>query len=423
MSPRIAGIIVNMVPYHHARWEAIARCWEAEVHLVELTSRDDFKVLEFSQSSTYHRHALLDDSEDKNIPTSQLIRRMAAKLDQIQPEVICVSGWGLTVSLAAMRWASLNRIPIVMLSESNEFDEVRSVLKEWVKRRLLGLSSAGLAGGSPQADYLVKLGLPRESVFVGYDVVDNDFFGNRVKEIKDLEIRFQKSGDFDYTKRYFFACARFGKKKNMPGLIRAFSKYRKMALMKSGLEILDSDFNSQVSSFASSPCDLVIAGEGEERLGIEEAIRVNHLERFVHLVGAKSFSELPAYYALSVAFIHASTTEQWGLVVNEAMASGAPVLVSNRCGCARDLVRDGENGYTFDPQNEEELSELMVKISHDENERLRMGGKSREIIANWGPQRFVSGLTCAIHTALRQKNRRHNFLGKLVLNLMLSHRN
>lgn len=415
MSPRIAGIIVNMVPYHHARWEAMARYWEAEVHLVELTSRDDFKVLEFFQSSTYHRHALLDGSEDKNIPASELIRRMAAKLDQIQPEVICVSGWGLAVSLAAMRWASLNRVPIVMLSESNEFDEVRSVLKEWVKRRLLGLSSAGLAGGSPQADYLVKLGLPRESVFVGYDVVDNDFFGNRVKEMKDSEIRIQKSEDFEYTKRYFFACARFGKKKNIPGLIRAFSKYRKMALMKSGSEIRD-------SGFASSPCDLVIAGEGEERPAIEEAIRVNHMERFVHLVGAKSFLELPAYYALSVAFIHASTTEQWGLVVNEAMASGAPVLVSNRCGCARDLVRDGENGYTFDPQSEEELSELMVKISRSENERLKMGDKSREIIANWGPQRFASGLTCAIDTALSQKNRGHNFLGKLVLNLVLSHR-
>jgi glycosyltransferase involved in cell wall biosynthesis len=47
--------------------------------------------------------------------------------------------------------------------------------------------------------------------------------------------------------------------------------------------------------------------------------------------------------------VHASTTEQWGLVVNEAMAAGLPVLVSDRCGCAPDLVEVGVNGFTFDP--------------------------------------------------------------------------
>jgi 1,2-diacylglycerol 3-alpha-glucosyltransferase len=58
---------------------------------------------------------------------------------------------------------------------------------------------------------------------------------------------------------------------------------------------------------------------------------------------------------LASAFIQASTTEQWGLVVNEAMASGLPVLVSERCGCAPDLVKNGVNGYTFDPYDIKEI--------------------------------------------------------------------
>ena len=100
-----------------------------------------------------------------------------------------------------------------------------------------------------------------------------------------------------------------------------------------------------------------------KRAEVEEAISRLSVEGSVHLVGAQSYGDVPAYYALAGAFVHASTTEQWGLVVNEAMASGLPVLVSNRCGCAPDLVQEGVNGFTFDPCNVEELAQLMLKIS------------------------------------------------------------
>ncbi|MEI6323512.1 MAG: glycosyltransferase family 4 protein [bacterium] len=423
MTRRIAGVIVNTVPYHHARWEAMARSCSTEVHLVEMTSRDEFKVLEFSESSTYLRHTLLNAREDKKMPPCELVRRMSAELDEIKPNVICVSGWGLRVSLAAMRWALLNRVPIVMLSESNEFDEVRSTIKEWMKSRLVGLCSAGLVGGTPQADYLVKLGLPRTSVFVGYDVVDNDFFGVRVNELKESGVRSQKSGG-GCSKQYFFACARFGKKKNIPGLIRAYALYRK--LTKHSSESSASAFSlglpGRCSASVTEPSDfdLVIAGEGEQRTEIERVISECGVKDHVQLVGAKGYQELPAYYAGAAVFIHASTTEQWGLVVNEAMASGLPVLVSNRCGCAGDLVREGENGFTFDPYNEEQLADLMVRIASDEVARCQMGARSREIIAEWGPDRFASGMNAAVTVALAADNKKAGFIDRSVLNFVLS---
>ena len=136
--------------------------------------------------------------------------------------------------------------------------------------------------------------------------------------------------------------------------------------------------------------------------------------------GFKQYEELPSYYAAAGAFIHASTTEQWGLVVNEAMASGLPVLVSNRCGCASDLVQDGVNGWTFDPTDEEQLAELMLKISSDEALRSEMGRKSQEIIANWGPERFASGIADAVQKALVAPRPRHGLINRLVLGLMTS---
>ena len=398
---KVAGVIVNLVPYHHARWERFALHHVDETNLISVTDKDPFSVLEFSGRAAYKLSILFPKTDKDKISFKQIRKAIIKHFESFPPSVICVSGWGLPVSLAAIYWASNNGVPIVMLSESNQFDEARSTIKEWIKRRLVGLCSAGLAGGSPQAEYLVKLGLPIERVFVGYDVVDNRYFAERSEELG------ARSLDLGETKRPFFlACARFGKKKNLPGLIRAYSRYREKTL------------HSTLDCRPSTLFDLVIAGDGEGRAEIERTIRECGNSDYVHLVGAKGYTELPSYYAQAGAFIHASTTEQWGLVVNEAMASGLPVLVSNRCGCAADLVKEGENGWTFDPTNEEQMADLLLRISNDEETRVRMGARSREIIAEWGPERFASGVKAAVDAALAAPKKKVGLLDRLILNLL-----
>ena len=68
------------------------------------------------------------------------------------------------------------------------------------------------------------------------------------------------------------------------------------------------------------------------------------------------------YFAHASCFVHASIQEQWGLVVNEAMAAGLPVMVSNRCGCFDELVVEGKTGFGFDPSKVSELANLMLKV-------------------------------------------------------------
>jgi hypothetical protein len=119
--------------------------------------------------------------------------------------------------------------------------------------------------------------------------------------------------------------------------------------------------------------------------------------------GFKQYPELPFYYGLASAFVHASTTEQWGLVVNEAMASGLPVLVSKRCGCAADLVEEGVNGFTFDPVNVEELAGLMLRLSTMSDARMSgFGIASRELARKWGAPAFARGLEQAVSAALER---------------------
>jgi len=133
------------------------------------------------------------------------------------------------------------------------------------------------------------------------------------------------------------------------------------------------------------------------------------------LPGFKQYHELPEYYARAGAFVHASTTEQWGLVVNEAMASGLPVIVSNRCGCAADLVQEGVNGFTFDPTNVAQLADLMLTISNFTFPISNFSAASRGIIKNWGPDRFASGLQQAAEAALAAGPVKPNLVQRLIL--------
>jgi glycosyltransferase involved in cell wall biosynthesis len=138
------------------------------------------------------------------------------------------------------------------------------------------------------------------------------------------------------------------------------------------------------------------------------------------LPGFKQYPELPEYYGLAGAFILASTVEEtWGLVVNEAMASGLPVLVSERCGCASDLVANGRNGFTFDPFNVSQLAHLMSRIADPQTDRSAMGAASREIIADWSPEVWARNLQLASQAALGAPRPKYGVLDRLLLKLLI----
>src|SRR5205814_10173918 len=179
---------------------------------------------------------------------------------------------------------------------------------------------------------------------------------------------------------YSLASARFIKKKNLPTLIRAYAEYRQM----------EEDGDKGQRTTDNRPWDLVLVGDGPLKTDLCRLVSDLRLHAHVHLPGFKPYDELPVYYGLAKAFVHASTTEQWGLVVNEAVASELPVIVSNRCGCVPELVQD--NGFTFDPANESELAERLLQMaSLSADERRRLGEASYRIAANFAPDRFGEG--------------------------------
>jgi 1,2-diacylglycerol 3-alpha-glucosyltransferase len=93
--------------------------------------------------------------------------------------------------------------------------------------------------------------------------------------------------------------------------------------------------------------------------------------------------------------------EQWGLVVNEACAAGLPIVCSNTVGACDSLVKEGQNGFIFNPQSTEEMSQALLKIhSIDKCDRTAMGQCSQRLVAQHSPEQFAEGLLKAIRLSL-----------------------
>jgi glycosyltransferase involved in cell wall biosynthesis len=260
------------------------------------------------------------------------------------------------------------------MSETKRDDSRRVWWRELVKRHILRDAAAALVGGREQADYLVKLGLARERIFIGYDVVDNDYFRDGAAKARRDAVALRKQ--YELPKNYFFVCTRLLPRKNVDGLLEAYAAYRRLS---------------------HDPWHLVIAGSGAE----EEALR--KLERRLGVEGVKwagfvQYEELPIYYGLASAFIHPAKSEPWGLVVNEAAASGLPLLVASSVGARYELLANEQNGLVFDPRSIDELSQALLRLSTmPESEREAMGRRSEAIVGEWGPPRFAKELLAAAH--------------------------
>lgn len=106
---------------------------------------------------------------------------------------------------------------------------------------------------------------------------------------------------------------------------------------------------------------LVFVGEGELRKEMESFIAVHQLDN-VFLTGFVNQSVIPRYYAICDVFVVSSYSETWGLAVNEAMNFEKPIITTNTCGCAPDLVKEGTNGYTYPMGDTDALAENINKV-------------------------------------------------------------
>ncbi|MBC6994160.1 glycosyltransferase family 4 protein [Neolewinella lacunae] len=320
-----------------------------------------------------HRYPfeLLFDSSFETTTVWERIKKYRYWIKQFKPDIIILPGyidkavWILTAMLI------FNKIKFIQSSDSTYFDHKRFWLKEQIKYLLLCRAELVFCYGSSQKTYLRSLGIPDRKIWVRVQATNNDRILEKYYEYKAAEEASEKGSAIK-----FLFVGRFSSEKNVSTLIQAF-------------KLLPN--NTQLS----------LVGEGPEKAGLVELVKKLGLSGRVVFQGSTDWVGVVKFYYYSHVLVLPSLSEIWGLVVNEAMLCHLPVIVSSRCGASGDLVVDGVNGFSFDPENVQELAEKMYYFVDHPEEIERMGSNSAEIISDFTPQKAAGQMTQGIMKVLR----------------------
>jgi len=302
--------------------------------------------------------------------------RLAASLKEFAPDAIVCGGYNYAAYWSAQIWARRQRVRFVLWSESNARD-LRGQRKavEFLKARFMKRCDGFVVPGKAAFEYLRLLGAAAESIVNAPNAVDSAFFATRAEAVKSKPVAFREK--FGLPRRFLLLAGRLVPEKGVFDLLEAYAK-------------LDSEVRSEVG--------LVFAGDGVSREELmQRAKRIS--PGTVCFPGFAQREELAGLYALAEALVLPTHSDTWGLVVNEAMACGLPIIVSSVAGCSGDLVEDGWNGYVVPPRDSEKLSAAMDSVLRQPDLRQQMSACSLERIRDYSPEACADGLAAAAISA------------------------
>lgn len=297
-----------------------------------------------------------------------------------RPDYLICYGYTLAPQMTALLWAMATRTPFALIGDANYYIDVTAGAKRLIKTAWLRLlarrSSALVAIGSANRMFWESYDADADKIFEARFAVDNDFFATEREKRKEDAARLrERLGLMDET--VFLFVGRLARRKNVDLIIRA-------------AQVLNDD---RVA--------VVIAGSGEEREALEKLAGGNPKIIFA---GNAAPADLPLYYALSDALVLPASQEPWGLVINEAMASGLAVIAHRSCGAAVDLVA-ADNGFALETFSVEELSGAMGLIAADRARLSSMKSRSLEKIRDQSIGSAAAGIIRAVESSAKQNIR------------------
>jgi glycosyltransferase involved in cell wall biosynthesis len=169
--------------------------------------------------------------------------------------------------------------------------------------------------------------------------------------------------------------------------VHRFTYVGRLSIEKGLYDLLEA-FAKVYSKASNVRLDLV--GAGPQRAELMGRVSELKLEHVVSFLGAKNISEIAELFIASTASVLPSHSEPWGLVVNESLSYGCPVVVSSVCGCVPDLVVDGVTGYSFEVGDIEALSRAMLSAIEIAADRVAVARQCLAVISEYTPNRAAS---------------------------------
>lgn len=291
-------------------------------------------------------------------------------------DALWVHGHNYATCMMAMVAAKVMGIPILMRCETHLLKQT-SRLKSLIRRPVMSLfyrnCAACLAIGTRNTDFYRYHGVPEEKIKLVPYTVDNSYFGSEVER---------------YRNERASLCNEFGHLPDVPVILYA----SKLTPRKNPMHLLQAYHRLRQKGIDAA---LIFVGSGSEDTSLKTYARQHNLDN-VYFLGFVNQSQLPKVYAVADIFVLPSVDEPWGLIINEVMCAGLPVIASAEIGAVPDLVHDGENGFTFEAGDIDMLQSHLETLCRDRLLRERMGKASREIISQWSYEECVQGVLAAL---------------------------
>ncbi|MHB8246176.1 MAG: glycosyltransferase family 4 protein [Acidimicrobiales bacterium] len=276
----------------------------------------------------------------------------------LRPHVVVVGGWDQLAYALPYVLKSLLRHRIVLWSESTEWDQRRrSLARRAMKRLFVRLADAVLVPGSAAARYVRTLGA--RVVVTAPNACDTRLF--RVADWSE-QVRRAPTG----TRRSPLALfvGRLSPEKGIDVLLRAWRAVE-----------------------GHTDADLVLIGAGPSEAALRSQGQALGLRRVVWVPFSEP-EDLVSWYRQAAVLVLPSRSEPWGFVINEAMACGLPVIASEACGAAHDLVVDGVTGWRIGRADADALAGYLIELLSDTALQRRMGLAARAMAGSFTPERW-----------------------------------
>jgi glycosyltransferase involved in cell wall biosynthesis len=291
-------------------------------------------------------------------------------------DAVWIHGWAHVTDWLAMLTAFASGIPVLLRGDSNLLPTLprwKRILKRAVLTWLFRKVSGFLAIGRYNAEFYGAYGVPKEKIFYVPYAVDNDFFLSKAEELRPRKIELKRKFGMPEDLAVILFCGKLIPVKRPMDLLQVFAQLSK-----------------------DVRCTLVFVGDGPLHSELEAYVQ-EHEPQHVYFMGFQNQTELPTFYAMADVFVLPSGSEQWGLVVNEAMCFGLPVIVSDQVGAGGDLVREGVNGFVYPAGDVIFLSARLKLLLTNASIRQKMGNASLEIIIPWAYPTCVRGVLDYLH--------------------------
>jgi glycosyltransferase involved in cell wall biosynthesis len=308
---------------------------------------------------------------------------IVAELVRGRYDAVFIHSYAHATAMLAYVAGRLSRTPILLRTES-ELVRPRSAARRGVKRAVLGPLLRGAAGvlaiGSRNQAFYAHHGVPAERVFWTPYCVDNGFFAAFAAGRAHHEVAVREELGLDHRQPIVLFAGKLVERKRPGDLLEALRR----------------------SPTRLDGAAVVFVGDGALRARLERQVADSRLGG-VRFAGFQNQSAIGRYYAAADVVAVPSAFETWGLVVNEAMACGAPVVASDGVVAAADLVVDGENGATYPAGDVDALVRRLHQVLDRPDRGRAMGRHAREHVAEWSLTACVSGIVEALDCVGRRR--------------------